>query len=595
VGVVTVAWLLVLAEAMTPVSSAGVATAFWARDLSGAQSQLERVVAGLPLPVEPVSGGPEQFWRELLDLADCIPLLPGLERPHVPANEWETLTALVRLERLRQRRFHGQPTLPGLQTDLMQASFFHRAAAAEAPSDAIVWPAERELWGDETLQSWPRASQCAVDAAPSEQQLGVWRDQELALLRALGPAVPPGHPAWAALRLHEAALVFEQGTLPEALAVAQPLYVNPPGGLTEPETRQAALLHAMALEHAGQSDAALAIYSSLTGVPSLTRYQPFIRARREWALASTGRHEELLTAIPEEPDLTTPLGRYEAYLRARALLSLKRFDRLIDHARRTLRRSSAEVAVSPEIGLLNDEVYSYLATVPFEDRIVEVVESLGPPNTLYPRLERLARIAALAGQFETAKATLYWLLEHHRNAQYQPRYQAALAKIAFDAGDLHGFPTLLRALAVPDEALMKAIAPGRRGQFWEQRDRQLLAVVADIVPRLAERHDDRWTAPVVSTLQVFLRDALESRATRELSELYRTARTLLGTGAPAYAERVGDQQPAIVLGEIQLPAPSLELAPPDVPAEIEEPSCLLRIPTGADPKRVQPWFADGPP
>jgi hypothetical protein len=348
----------------------------------------------------------------------------------------------------------------------------------------------------------------------------------------------------------------------------------------------------MALERAGAREGALAIYRDLADSPLRGRTEAFIQSRREWALASMERYDELLNVLPEEPDLESEVGRYEAYLKARALLALQRFDGLLNHARKTLRRASDAAATSIEIGYLNDEVYEFLATTPFEDRVMEIVESLGPPRFLYQRLERLAQVAAMGLHADCAKAVLRWLLDRHKSAPHQARYRARLAELAFDTGDLKGFATLLREMATPDETLLRIIPRDRRGQFFEERDRQLLNVVAHAVPRLAERSDDEWTTSVVNTVQRFLQDAPETRVAAELTTLYRTARSLLGTGAKRYAERIGDRRPEVVLGEVELPRVQHALAPPEVPPFIEEPEVLLRIPVGAAASPVRAWFTE---
>lgn len=565
-----------------------VAEAFWTKDLGRTLVTLDTVLAQRSAP-SGAQGGPAHFWRELLDLVDCLPLTAGQTTPHMPKNDWEALVALVRLERMRIARI-GLEAPAGLGGDLAKGDFFVRLSTA-VPEEAVSWPAGEELWSDEFLRPEPRAPGCAdfppSDAKTQEKQL----EQELALTESTLRYLPVEHPAWTALGLHQAALLVRLGRVDDALDVSRPLSRRRgEAKFTPVESDQAGLLEAMDLDRRGERAEALTLYRRLLESPHLLPVRRYIEARILAALADTRRWAELLDALPAGSDITTDTGRYRAYLRGRALFETGRFALLLDHGREVLR----EAPVDASIAALADLVTTFLASAPFDEQVVEIVEGLGPPRLVYARLERFAHVALERGYPASAKGALTWLLAHHQAAHYFPRYQAKLAEVAWATGDLAGYVAQLGSLTLSEERLRAIIPPNRRAKFWEERDTQLLALTRGLMARLAERGDDRWTEPLVAALQGFLRDSADSRVSRPLTEVYRTARALLGAGARKYAESIGDSTPPLVLGEVKLERPLPPPPAPPVPPVIDEPLYLIRIPVGAAPAPVRPWFAEVP-
>lgn len=580
--------MAVLLASSSDVAFDRVAQAFVGRDLTRARLALEHaLVAGPPSRGPAAVGSAGSLWAELFDLVDCVPLEAAQLRPLVPRNEWELLVGLARLERLRLRRLSADE--PGPAHDLQQAGFFARPALSDDGDDVVRWPAEEELWDDETLTVALREPSCGVRRAPSQAELARWTEEERALAQALLERLDADHPAFAPVRLFLASLELRGGAVEAALEASGPLFGRS-AEFAPREADQTTLLEAMDCERRGDRAGARRRYASIVGSPNLPRVQAFIEARLQRDLLADRRFDELVARLPERPDVASATGRYQAYLLGRALLATGRYDRLLDHVRETLRRAGGSWTRDPALSLLADLEYGFLATAPFDDRVVELVESLAEPRALYARIERLAIVAQDRGRPDSARAALEWLLAHHHAGDQHPRYQARLSFVAFEGGDRPAFLARLRELTRPSEALLAAVAPARRGAFFSERDQELLELVASVVPRLAERADDGWTAPFVDTLQAFLQEAPTSRQLAPLTDLYRTARGLLGTGARAYAERIGAKTPSLALGEVLVDRPWPEPPAPAPPPEVDEPRSVVRLPLSAAPRPTRGWF-----
>lgn len=569
-------------------AEARLAEAFWARRLTEARTWHAALVATEPAPA-PGEVRSSHFWRELLLLVDCVP--PTLAETRAPtglAGEWAVRTALVRLERLRLRRaLAGEPVGPG--ADLLDSSFFSRPSPSAPERDYVRWPAVDELWDDELPLLDSEKPRCRKSRAPDAKLLARWLGEELALATVLATSMRASHPARVRLVLHRSALLLRLDRVDDALAAARPLFGR--AEVTGQERHHVLLLEAIDRERAGDPAGAIDRYSTLLEVAPMLRARPFVQLRVGAALLAAGRHDDLLATLPDAVDVRTPAGRYDAWLRARAYAALNRPDALLAIARAGLRGEGAEPD-DPSLRALADVTYAFLAGVPFDDRVLELIESLGDPRELYGRLDRFARVAIDREEPAVAEQALKWLLAHHANGEYRPRYESGLARLAFDREDLPEFTRLLGALAAPNEKLLEVIPPARRGAFWAERDARLLGLVRYAVPRLPERTTPGFPEAVVQTLQQFLRTAPESRTIEAMTELYRTARASGPSTAAAYSERIGGRTPAVALGEVRIPRPLAEPPPPSLPTLIDEPASLLAIPSAGAPDRLLPWFGE---
>lgn len=585
--------LAVVIGALTPTShalaDATVAESFRARRLSEARMRLDAAIAG----AHPVELGPPgnslHLWSELLDLAECVPLTPRQRKAFVPTNAWEQLIGLARLERMRLRRTAVSVQADtGVASTLFDPSFFQRTPVVP-PASAIRWPYAAELWDDEFPLPRENLAGCERrqdEALPSPSEL---MDEELSLTAALLDSMTPASPGWAAIHLQRAALFIARGDVDAALDGAEPLSRAPEGTLREDERDKASLLEAMRRDRADEREAALAMYDTLLKSPHLLSTRAFIESRTHAALAAEKRWLELVDRLPTSPPLDTETGRYAAWLRGRALAELGRDAELFDHARDVLRRS-VRPADDPALSLLADLVHARLARAPFDNRVLEFLEALGPPRELYPRVERFARVALERGRHDQSKAALSWLLLHHEAAHEHPRYHSLLGRLAFESGTHTELRRWLNELSVPQERLLRVIPSSRRAAFWRERDRELLHLVSALVPRLPERSDRRWATVLADSLQNFLRDAPESSVHAPLTELYRTTRGLLAETDREWAERIGAAAPPLVLGEVVVARPEPHPPAPRAPPRLDEPRYLVRVPLGDDPSDVTAWL-----
>ena len=241
---------------------------------------------------------------------------------------------------------------------------------------------------------------------------------------------------------------------------------------------------------------------------------------------------------------------------------------------------------------LYGESLQLLASFPFEERVVEVLEEMGTRSRLYRRVEQLARVALKRGRPENAGAAARWLLGQHDDARFRPRYQSLLALVAFQKDDPAEFRHQLGEIAHRPDSLLAAIPERRRASFFAPADAALARILRLTLPMMAEWGDsppaaqrrERWLEIIVEEAQSFLRSTRESIARPSLVELYRLASAQLEDHPRGYAERVGDSEPAaLVLGTVEVKQSDLRDDEPPITADFAEPHSLTLIPRGELP------------
>jgi hypothetical protein len=252
-------------------------------------------------------------------------------------------------------------------------------------------------------------------------------------------------------------------------------------------------------------------------------------------------------------------------------------------ARRLLAtRARADVLADPALRELAELAALRLSAHPFDARVIELAESLGPPRELADRLDAAADAALLGGRPKFALAAYAWLAEHGRNRFLAPYYEARQTIARLAGGDARGFVAGYRELAT--RALGQA--PTRRRPLeW---DRQLLFATRDAVPLLTLLADHAPLQALVETLSRYLRDAGPARSYAELTELYRVASAQLPVaGSRPYAEKVGAARAPLVLGEVQVGLAHTDLPPPRelIPPVLAGPGSLLCLPAGESCRR----------
>ena len=214
-----------------------------------------------------------------------------------------------------------------------------------------------------------------------------------------------------------------------------------------------------------------------------------------------------------------------------------------------------------------------LTEYPFEARIIELLEDMGPRSLTYERVEEYATIALDQGRAENARAAARWLLAKHSNAQFHPRYHALLSLAAFLQNKPEAFITHLDDITLRSPQLLQAIPARRRATFFASADAQLARVFRQMLPVMAEWGEgapaqalrQKWLGVIINRAQQFVRDVPKSLARPSLVELYRIASAMLDDDrARAYPERVGTQEPApLVLGTVRVESRNLSPFEPD--------------------------------
>ncbi|MEC9398403.1 MAG: hypothetical protein VX475_12315, partial [Myxococcota bacterium] len=278
------------------------------------------------------------------------------------------------------------------------------------------------------------------------------------------------------------------------------------------------------------------------------------------ALSKSARWQDALALKEPLPPLESPVYGAYVYRIGHALHKTGQTDAFMAHALATFRDKPYKA--DPFTRALYVRMLNILSEYPFDARILELLEDMGPRSTIFERVDEYTSVSLDRGQAANAAAASRWLLAKHLNANYHPKYWANLALSAFLEDDLESFEVYLARVVERPPELVEALGYNRRATFFASADAQLARVFREMLPVMAEWGDapkaqalrKKWLEVIVKTSQEFVRQTPGSLARPALVELYRIASSLLEATDPrAYPERVGQDNPApLVLGTVRV-------------------------------------------
>lgn len=564
-----------------------------------------------------------------LDLVNCT----GLERrdQSLTFDDWPDDEPLARLmyaalglELRRQNALAVADASPGSAPFIARWAEDHFFARKpdDPGADKIVWPAEEERWPDEEPASvevdkrcselgerlLERAAEAADEETDSEElspdvQRARWRRAQLEAIEALVEArerLPKeeagGHIdllVWRA-RVHGAHLHLAlagqddeisdrqpETDLKEGLTLLEALEADGPAG---PDAAARMLfLRARFLADLDRPEDALDDLHAALDLGLASHEEDAARYLGLTLLTDQARWDEALAIADGLPHKNAPIFGPYAYKKALAARQADREDRFLRVAVEAL--SSAE-ASSPFLGALYRDALEVLAGYPFDERVVEVVEDLGPPGQIYARLADLAQVGIEHDHPEHARQTARWLLERHRHPRYAPRYRALAATAAFMQDDKEAFRRQVRAMTRRNQNVDEALDE-RAADFYADADRTFSRLLTQVLPTMAEwdrtpadrRRRQRWLEITVDELQRFLRRVDDSNIESDLVELYRLASELLDEHPRGYASRVGKEESSpLILGTVEVGQSELLEEEPEIAPSHRQPDLLAPVP-----------------
>ncbi len=428
---------------------------------------------------------------------------------------------------------------------------------------------------DRLAAEWRRFGQEAAEAARVGAQTETARDRaDHALARGEGYAA----------------------TAREKLAV---LVDRPPAELPPSEAGRARLLFATYLLDAGKTALALSMLASVrdTNLDEESFWTArYLELRVSSDAARWNDAAKLADAIPPPSFAVHPAYVYRAGV---ALARTGRDDQFLQLAMKAFRDRPYQS--DPFLRALYVQMLEKLAEYPFEPRIIEMLEDLGPRAETYERVEEYARTALDRGRTENADAAAQWLLARNSNARFHPRYHAIRALAAFLEDDPPLFRQHVDRLVARPEKVLEAVPAARRSTFFAAADGELARILRQMLPVMAEWGDDRpaqerrerWLKIIVARAQTFLRETTDSLARPQLTELYRLASGLLQEHPRGYAERVGQEAPApLVLGTVRVQRGDLDRWEPTLGVDLPEPFSLTLLPDPELSADRWPFFWD---
>ena len=551
----------------------------------------------------------------------------------------------------------GRGTL--LVERIRSARFFDRTAD-ETPPEVIRWPSEAEQWADEKPAEIRVGHQCGRlhaqlrepggglpgrerDESNGERRPRTWtpHDWRVHLLNAIHRV----HQAYRPLaeteregraaelywrtRLYGAATAarwergyrisdvgFPEGTPDRVVEALQPgaLADRADGWLTpivqpdspaaaflsEREMARAQLLGARMADAAGETDTAFARLDRAFDGPLTGANRWAARYLRLRLLTRNARWAEAAELADELPPSDSTYYAPYAYRVGLALRQLDRDDRFLGIAKEVF--GNFPPKSDPYLRALYSELLRLSVQYEFEARVIELLEELGPRSGIYDRVAEFARICLSRGRPDNAEAAAKWLMRHHDDARFEPRYRGILALVAFQRNDPAAFRHQIEKMTERPESLLEAIPARRRARFFAPADSALARVLREMLPMMAEwgesapaeKRRGRWLEIIVDQTQQFLRETDESIARSTLEEMYRLASALLEDHPRGYAERVGDEAPApLVLGTVRVGAGELGEYEPTIDVRFREPYSLTMIPR--DDRPISEWTFRWPP
>ncbi|MFW5966812.1 MAG: hypothetical protein ACOCV2_04795 [Persicimonas sp.] len=574
--------------------------------------------------------------RAWLDLVNCTGLEDRTEK--MTLEDWpddEPLAGLMYASLALEMRRQGELALDGapLDADLYVArwadgDFFDREARPEG-DDLIRWPAEDERWSDEGPARVEVEGHCDdlqerlleaardeanAESAPTASELH--RRFERAQLEAadavveLGARLPEEEAAGGVALLDFRARLYgararldmaeeedkkeeAEGHLERGYEMLEGLERNEEA--SSARVAQMLFLRARLASDLGEEETALAdVEAALDeGLERTDRFEARYLALR--ILTDQARWKEALAIAEGMPSKDAPIFAAYAYRKALAARQLEADDRYLRVAIEALTSVGDD---SPFAEGLYRETLEFLAEYPFDERVVEVVEEMGPPGGLYVRLADLGGVALDRGYPEHAEAIARWLLERHEHPRYQPRYRAMLASAAFLQDDVETFRRQVRLMTRRHDHVDEALEE-RAADFYADADKTFSRLMTRMLPTMAEwdetpaekQRRQRWLQIAVDEVQRFLRAVDESSVESDLVDLYRLASELLEEHPRGYASRVGDKQATpLVLGTVQVGRGELIDEEPSVAPRIDQPRLLTLVPR---PDRPAPQWTFG--
>lgn len=536
--------------------------------------------------------------------------------------------ASLRLEEARHSRLLVEPrdgAMRRVWLRVLHDDSFFRRAPEDAEPGVIRWQREAEVWLDESPPAAPVASRCRRSnrrtAELLEERLNAERelaDVFVNRARALVDADALVAPlAWRAewhsvvlshrlsvaseQRISELEAAFERlGELPEAerpaaarvqaaveaLESERAKYLRLrsdtkernerlvrraiPAEISAFEQAQMRSLLAFLLAEDGQWQMALL---TLRPVAELD-LDPHASLASRYLLLSLARRSGDLdlarTLISPLPEATHALFDPMVYEAIRTLLDLGEMPALLRIATGALRDRPS---TGPFRSAALQVTLSGLSGLEFDERTVELIEDLGPRNQLSDRMALFARLALENDRPSVTSRSTDWLLEREHDARVRRRYSMWRAVAAFVADDLPAFEQLIDQIAARPPNLRRAIGRRRQAAFFQEQDRSFIALLSEILPRMAEWNGDlryrdrhhRWLRFVVDRVQEFVRTTPETMERESLSSLYRIASAQLDELPRGYAEHVGPAaeragvELPVVLGRVRALPPEPEL------------------------------------
>ena len=241
----------------------------------------------------------------------------------------------------------------------------------------------------------------------------------------------------------------------------------------------------------------------------------------------------------------------------------------------------------PFVAALYRSVLELISEYPFDERVAEIVENLGPRNQTFARWEDLARISLDRGYPENASAIALRLLSENSDARSHARYHGILALSAFLDDDEARFVRHTRQIAKRDERVLSALGTGRRASFYSGPDEEFARILRTTLPIMAEWGEsaearemrERWLRVLVDEIQRFLRSTEESVVRPKLLGLYRIASESLADHPRGYAQRLGTPDSTLVIGTVRVPDSNLEVHEPKVEVSELRPFSVLMVPS----------------
>jgi hypothetical protein len=449
------------------------------------------------------------------------------------------------------------------------------------------------LWRDLARLGWTHAALDALKELElkggeleSVSLLSAWRwwlsyEEALTLSRrsgvALGWPIKDAHPL-AGRALHE-----------EACERWRELTKEPRPQKGAPQARaltptQATLMWGLCLEERGHADQTLQLWAELPLQDLEGEARHLVRYHQLRLLSALGRWREALSLREHLPPEGSAL--YPAFCYA------------LGQAHHNAGDEAGLMALSTDVfrerswradPMLRGLFYLFvraLTRFDFEARAVELLEDLGPRSETHERVRLFAEVALDEARPQQAREAVAWLLAREARGEGRWRYHTLLAHAALLELNTTAYRAALRAVSGVDEEANKALPSGRRGAFYEERDKALTQALRRLLPSIAEWPQSAtrraWLELTLSEVQRFLRGRPESRSRAELNELYRAGRASLSPSSRlAYAERVGREGPqALILGNVRVKAMNLSpFEPREVALPLSTPPALTLFPS----------------